>query len=84
MTGRRRADASQRNAATCLALSVLVACALGLIAFTAVILPQIRGALLVIAGLSVFILLHYLTWGRWMSRLQEPDDDPVPPVPDEH
>lgn len=84
MTGRRRSDESQRNAATCLALSALIACALGLMAFTAIVLPQIRGALLVIGGLAVFFLLHYLTWGRWMSRLRDPDDDPVPPVSDEH
>lgn len=70
----RRSAAPDRNAATCLALVALIACGLGFVAFTAVILPQIRGVILVIGGLSVFFLLHYLTWGRSMARMREEDD----------
>jgi hypothetical protein len=79
----RRSGAPNRNAATCLALTGLMACALGFVAFTAVVLPQIRGVILVIGGLSVFFLLHYLTWGRWMSHMREQEDDQAPPVSDE-
>lgn len=81
----RRSGAPNRNAATCLALTGLMACALGFLAFTAVVLPQIRGVILVVAGMSLFVLFHYLTWGRWMSRMRmrEPENDPAPPVNDE-
>ena len=80
MTERRRrgVDASRRNAATCLAMTALIACALGFLAFTAVVLPRIRWVILVLAALPVFFLLHYLTWGRWMSRLREEQDEHFP------
>ena len=59
-------------------MTALIACALGFVAFTAVVLPRIRWMILVVAGLGAFFLLHYLTWGRWMSRLREEEDEQFP------
>lgn len=81
---RRSGDAASRNAATCLAMIALITFGLGFLAFAAVVLPQIRGAILVVGGMFVFILLHYVTWGHWMSRMRDPDDHEIPPGPDDY
>jgi hypothetical protein len=81
---RRGGDDASRNAATCLAMIALMMCGLGFLAFAAVVLPQVRGAILVVGGMFVFILLHYLTWGHWMSRMRDSEDDEVPPGPDDY
>jgi hypothetical protein len=52
---------------------------LALIAFTAIVLPQIRGLLLVVAGIAAFILLHYVTWGYWLSNQPRTDDEEPEP-----
>jgi hypothetical protein len=72
---RQRPGDAQRNAATCLAMFGLVAMGLALIGFTALVLPQIRGLLLVVAGIAAFILLHYVTWGYWLSNQPRTDDE---------
>lgn len=66
---------AQRNAATCLAMFGLVAMGLALIGFTALVLPQIRGLLLVVGGIAAFILVHYVTWGYWLSNQPQTDDE---------
>jgi hypothetical protein len=59
------------NGGTYLGLVFLLGCAGGFIALTSMILPQIRGLILVAAGMCAFIALHYFTWGRWMMRTLE-------------
>jgi len=56
---------------TWLALVFLLLCGGGFIAITSMILPQIRGLVLVVGGMSGFIALHYVTWGRWMIRISQ-------------
>lgn len=71
---RRRPKPSQRNAATCLALVGLITGGLAFLAFTSLILPQIRWVILVLGGMGAFVMLHYVTWGFWLSRLEPPDE----------
>jgi hypothetical protein len=71
----RPPDESQRNAATFFALLGLIGIGLGLVALTAMVLPQIRGLILVVGGFTVFFALHYLIWGRWLSRRREEEEE---------
>jgi len=73
----RRISESQRNATTCLAAVALMIVAAGLIGLTAIVLPQIRGIILVVAGFAAVVALHYVTWGRWLSQIRDDthDDD---------
>jgi hypothetical protein len=66
---------AHRDAATCLALVGMLFVAGGLLALAAMVLPQIRALILVGGGLGLFIALHYVTWGWWLSRSPGPDDD---------
>ena len=68
---------SRRNAGTCLAMAGLLAVGGGLFALAVVILPDLLLATLFFAFLVGFVLLHYLTWGRLLSRPRptDPQDD---------
>lgn len=66
---------ARRDAATCLALVGVLFVAGGLMALAAMVLPQVRALILVGGGLLLFIGLHYVTWGWWLSRAPVPDDD---------
>lgn len=66
---------ARRDSATCLALVGVLLVAGGLLALAAMVLPQIRGVIFVGAGVLLFIGLHYITWGWWLSRAPHPDDD---------
>lgn len=59
-------EARKRNLATYTALVGLVLMALGLLALSAMVLPQILGIVGVISGFVVFVAFHYLVWGHWM------------------
>lgn len=59
----------ERNFGTYLALVFLVAVSLGLLSLVSLVLPQVRGLILVIGGFCGMISLHYFTWGRWLSRI---------------
>jgi len=70
-------DARDRgNGPTFLALAGLLAAAAGLIALTAMVLPQILAFVLVGFGFIILGLLQYLVWGRWMTRTPVDDDEP--------
>jgi hypothetical protein len=71
----RPPDESQRNAATFFALLGLIGISLGLLALTAMVLPRIRGVILVVGALAGIFVLHYLTWGRWLSRRRDEEDE---------
>ncbi|QDU37449.1 hypothetical protein Mal4_17620 [Maioricimonas rarisocia] len=72
---RSRADDGSRNAATMLALLGLLLVSFGLLALTAMVLPQIAAVLLVIMGFVGIFAVHYLTWGRLMQSSRE--DEPA-------
>jgi hypothetical protein len=76
---------SRRNAATCLAMTGLLAIAAGLLALASLVLPRFAVAfILIVAGFGGFTLLHYLTWGRLLSRPRpgdSVDEEPEAPVP---
>lgn len=69
-----RATDAKRNAATCLALVGMLLVGAGLLALTAMVLPQIRGLILVAGGLGLFIALHFVTWGWWLGRMRAEDE----------
>lgn len=63
--------------------------ALGFMAFISVILPDAIFLFAVLFGFMGLVALHYLTWGRWLSRVtaheSETDEEPwpEPPLPPE-
>lgn len=57
-----------RSAATWIALAAILACAAGLLGLMALILPQALGVVLVAVVFSLFVALHYFTWGRWLMQ----------------
>lgn len=71
-----RPTEKQRNSATFAALAVLIALSLGLVALFALVLPQVLWMVLVIFGLGLSIMLHYVIWGRWLTiTLQNEERD---------
>lgn len=70
---RSRREADQR---TLLALALLVFAALGLLALAALVMPHLLGVILVVGGLLVFGVGHYLLWGWWLPQyLNRHDSD---------
>lgn len=69
---------ARRNAGTCLAMFGLLCVGGGLFALAVVILPDLLKAVLFGAFIVGFIVLHYVTWGRWLSRPRPGDLDDQP------
>jgi len=70
---------ARRNAGTCLAMFGLLSVGTGLFALAVVIMPDLLKAVLFGAFIVGFIVLHYLTWGRWLSRPRPGDlEDELP------
>ena len=65
------------NAGTIIALFAIGLCCAGLIGISALVMPQILGFVVVVAGFVLLGILHYVTWGRWLSKSiqSEPDED---------
>ena len=57
-------DADRR---TFLALFILLFMAGLLLGLTALVLPALLGVVLVVAGIGLFGVMHYLVWGWWLS-----------------
>lgn len=68
---RTRPEDGARNAATMLALLGLVLVSFGLIALTAMVLPQIAAILIVVVGFVGIFAVHYLMWGRLMESARQ-------------
>ena len=64
-----------RNAATYLALIVLLGIGGGLLFLVTMVLPNALFLLLALAVVPLYFVFHYLVWGRLMSRLQPPEDE---------
>lgn len=86
--GREREPAvtsEQRDAGTLIALVAVIAVSAGFLGLTAMVFPQLLVVVALMAGAGLFFVLHYVTWGRALSRIRDEhgfDDTPrpVPPV----
>lgn len=58
-----------RNEGTWLALVMVLGIAGGLIGLVAIILPDIVGLVVVAQLFCAMIVLHYFTWGRWLTKV---------------
>jgi len=73
------ADRSKREAdqRTIVALMMVAAVAIGLLGVMALVLPHLLGVVLIVAGIGLFALFHYVVWGWWLGgylrRLEERD-----------
>jgi hypothetical protein len=72
MSGQRQTS----NIPTLLAFMALVAAGLGLLFLSALVLPQLFGLAVVVAGFFLFVAFHYVVWGWWVSKLPGEDDEP--------
>lgn len=72
-----------------LGMAAIIGAVLGFMGFVSVVLPDAIFLFLVMFGFVGFIALHYVTWGRWLTRVlkAEPQQDepawPSPPQPSE-
>lgn len=73
MVGRPPED-SQRDLSTFTALMGLALIAAALTFMAALVVPQVLGIVLVVCGFGGMFVLHYVTWGWWLSRLPPPDE----------
>jgi len=64
----RRTSREQRNASTLIALVGILFSSMIILGISALVMPQIAALLFVILGFIVVGLLHYVTWGRWLTR----------------
>jgi membrane protein implicated in regulation of membrane protease activity len=62
-----RPSDDQRNSATFAALAMLVLISGGLLALVAFVLPDVLWIVVVVLGLGLSVVLHYLVWGRWLT-----------------
>ncbi|MGH7201878.1 MAG: hypothetical protein ACREJB_14825 [Planctomycetaceae bacterium] len=64
------------NAGTLIALLGLLLIGGGLIALAALVIGgAVAGLFLVVFGLLFLGVFHYVTWGWWLSRLPDEDED---------
>lgn len=78
LPGRRqsgRPSDEQANAATFGALIGLGLLAFSFIGMVALVLPQIRGLVLVLFGAIGFFFAHYVLWGWWLPKMTKLEDD---------
>ena len=73
--GDRRRSNADRNSGTFLALAALMLVVGGLLMLVAIVLPQVLGLVVVVFGFFLMGLLHYVTWGRWLSRMPVEEDE---------
>jgi hypothetical protein len=65
------------NAATCLAMALLLLLVMGLGSLMWIVLPLEFGVLfLLVATGGGFFAFHYFVWGRWLSRFLRDRDEP--------
>ncbi len=75
----------QRDAGTLIALIAVIAVSAGFLGLTWMVFPQVIVVVALMAGAGLFFVLHYVTWGRALSRLREREGIeeaplPVPPI----
>jgi hypothetical protein len=62
---------SQRNAATSVALLLVVVISGSLFALVSLVFPHVQGMMIVGLIFVLPALFHYFVWGRWMMRVRE-------------
>ena len=68
---------SRRDAATCLGVAALAFFGMGMCLLVGVVMaPAFRWLLITAAVLTALPILHYLTWGRLLSRMREREEKP--------
>lgn len=67
----RRRSSTEANSATFAALFGLAFLAIGLLAMVSLVLPQVRGLVVVLVVGVAFFSIHYVVWGRLLTRLRE-------------
>ena len=73
--GDRRQSKADQNSGTFLAMAALMFVGGGLLMLVAIVLPQAMGLVAVVFGFFLMGLLHYVIWGRWLSRMPIKDDE---------
>lgn len=71
----RRRNPDQANAATALALAGLLVIGLSLLGLIAVVLPFVRGIILIALLVLIPAAVHYLVWGWWLSQMKEEEGE---------
>lgn len=70
-----RPSDDQRNSATFAALAMLLLISAGLLGLVAFVLPQVLWLVVIVIGLGLSVVLHYMIWGRWLtSRLRDEEE----------
>jgi len=71
----------QSNSGTILALFGLLMIGGALLGLVTLVMPQAMAIVLVIGGLFVIpLVLHYLTWGWWLSQMKDENPADAPTV----
>ena len=68
-------EQQRRNTATYGALAGVLLCGLALLCLAALVIPDILGLLLVLAGVMVIGVLQYVTWGWMLEKYRIRDED---------
>ena len=58
---------SEADARTFAALVMMIVVAHSLLGVMALVLPQLLGVVLIVAGFVWFAVMHYVLWGWWLS-----------------
>ena len=78
-----RPSNDQRNSATFAALAMLLLISAGLLGLVAFVLPQVLWLVVIAIGLGLSVVLHYFTWGRWLTSMLRDEEDSKNPKPSE-
>jgi hypothetical protein len=75
----------QSNSGTILALFGVILIGGALLGLVALVMPQVMGIVVVVGGLFIVpLVLHYLTWGWWLSQMKDEraeDESAIKPPP---
>lgn len=71
LPGQRRSRAKESNAATWIALFGMLVLGGLLMGLTAMVMPNVLGIVGLVFGAAIFGMIHYVTWGRWLSNRRQ-------------
>ena len=76
LPGQSRQEREQaQNTGTWIALVFASMIAVGFLGLILLIMPDLIWLPLIVAGFGLFIALHYFTWGAWLMRHRQNDDE---------
>ncbi len=70
-----RPSDDQRNSATFTALAMLLLISAGILGLVAFVLPQVLWMVVIAIGLGLSVVLHYFTWGRWLTSMLRDEEN---------